>query len=323
MSIAEAPDPRLVHSLYRVGTKTQVVRIALRLDVFSPLANGPAGAQAVADACACSAAGITLLLEYLCRLGLLTNTDGQYALSPTAAAFFVPGRRSYVGGWVLEQTNPDLFQDVLHSCRTGAPFRRAVPWEQLAWLESYDASRIVDSRKLWEAAGVRPGQHQALRVLDLACGCAITTLSLAQSHPTVHVTCVDSPAVLAAAEDLAGRLGVQGRTAFVPGNVHEVELEPDSYDVVLLENATNFYTVQQNQALFGRTWRALTPGGVLVINVTMQPGDRDEHIGLYSFILWTFTGTEHYSFDEYRGWLKQASFSRVLHLGKLWLSAWK
>ena len=305
------------------GLKSQIIRIALLLDVFSPLANGPADAQTVAEASRCSVTGIDLLLNYLSSVGLLTKSDGIYELTPTSAAFLVPSELSYAGEWVLEQTDPEIFQEVLQSLRTGAPFKRHIPWEQLAWLESYDTSRIADSRLMWRAAGISPGQHAGLHVLDLACGCGIMSFVLAQADPTVRVTCVDSRQVLTVAEDLAGRLNIAEQVTFIQGDIHQFEPAEGSYDAVLLGNVTNFFTSDQNLDLFRRTWRALTPEGTLVINVTMAYGQINGHIGLYSLLLWALSGTEFYTFVDYHTWLKQAGFTRIDHLSKLWLAARK
>lgn len=95
---SHVPDPDLVYSLYTGGFKPQIVRIALLLDVFTPLVNGPVDAQAVAGACGCNVIGIGALLDYLSSLGLLKRGDNTYTLTPTAVAFLVPGQQSYAGG---------------------------------------------------------------------------------------------------------------------------------------------------------------------------------------------------------------------------------
>ena len=46
--MTDVPDPNAIYALYTPGFKPQVVRFALLLDVFSPLARGPLDAEAVA-----------------------------------------------------------------------------------------------------------------------------------------------------------------------------------------------------------------------------------------------------------------------------------
>jgi hypothetical protein len=48
-----------------INSKVQLVRIVLRLGVFSPLAAGPADAKTVARACSCTVKGMRALLEYV------------------------------------------------------------------------------------------------------------------------------------------------------------------------------------------------------------------------------------------------------------------
>jgi ubiquinone/menaquinone biosynthesis C-methylase UbiE len=319
------PNPELVRSLYTRGLKTQVLRMALLLDIFSPLAYGPVSAEFVAKKCDCSINGIKYLLNSLYTFDLLEVKNNLYQLSPTAEIFLVPGKPSYVGDWVLEQTNPAIFQDVLQSIQSGQPFSRAVPWHQLAWLESYDDSRITVSLNLWKAAGVQPESHSSLRILDLACGSSIVSFALARQYSHIHVTCVDHQEVLQVARDLAERFNIENQVHYVAGDLHSLEFGEQTYDIVLLGNVTNFFTEQQNIALFKNIYRCLKTRGLLVLDVTMK-GDskeRNEHLGLYSLILWTFSGTEYYSFEDYQNWLAALGFSQVNRLSKHWLSARK
>ena len=307
------PNPELVRSLYTRGLKTQVLRVALLLDIFSPLAYGPVSAEFVAKKCDCSINGIKYLLNSLYTFDLLEVKNDLYQLSPTTEIFLVPGKPSYVGDWVLEQTNPAIFQDVLLSIQSGQPFSRTVPWYQLAWLESYDDARITVSRNLWQAASVQPENYTSLRILDLACGSSIVSFALACQYSHIQVTCVDHPEVLQVARDLAERLNLKNQANYLAGDLHSLEFGAQEYDIVLLGNATNFFTKQQNIDLFQKIYRCLKSRGLLVIDVTMKGNskERNEHLGLYSLILWTFSGTEYYSFEDYLNWLNTQGFSQV------------
>ena len=320
-----SPNPQLVRSLYEQGLITQILRIGLLLDVFSPLEFGPVTAEAVAEKCNCSIDGIKYLLHCLYTFGLVEENDNKYHLTPTSATFLVPGKPSYVGDWILEQTNPAIFQDVLLSIQSGQPFSRAVPWHQLAWFESYDDARITVSLNLWKAAGVQPENYSSLRILDLACGSSIVSFALARQYSHIQVTCVDHPEVLQVARDLAERLNLKNQANYLAGDLHSLEFGAQEYDIVLLGNATNFFTKQQNIDLFQKIYRCLKSRGLLVIDVTMKGNskERNDHLGLYSLILWTFSGTEYYSFEDYQNWLAAQGFSQVNRLSKLWLSARK
>jgi hypothetical protein len=124
-----------------INTKVQLVRIALRLDVFSPLAAGATDAETVTRACSCTVKGMRALLEFLHSIHLLIKEGNTYALTLTAATFLVPGKSGYAGELLLMETDPQLWEGVLQALRSSQPVHPSVPWEQDAWLESYRAWR--------------------------------------------------------------------------------------------------------------------------------------------------------------------------------------
>lgn len=176
---------------------------------------------------------------------------------------------------------------------------------------------------MWRAAGIEPGQCPGLRVLDLACGCAIKSLVLTQSNPTVHVTCVDSAKVLEVACDLAERLQVLRQVTFLPGDMHSVDLGRECHDVALLGQITDYLTPKQNVGLFQRVYQSLSLGGILVIDVPMTTETPDEMASLITLLAWSISGGVAHSFAEYRNWLEEAGFKRAKQLGERWLSAIK
>jgi len=321
---ASDPNANLIYDAYGGIFRPQILRTALLLDVFSPLADGPAEAQVVARACGCaSVPGIQLLLDYLVSLQFVERRDDGYALTPTAAAFFVRGRRSYAGDWVLACTDPAYAGSMLDSLRTGEPSHYQVPWEQDAWLESCRPDRKDESLTMWRTAGIAPGQCAGLHVLDLACGCAIKSLSLAQADADVRVTCIDSAEVLAVARDLAGRLGVESRVTLRPGDLLSDDLGKDDYGAALLGQVSYYFTAEQNSSLFRRIHAALEPGGTLIVDAIMTGEQPSEWACLVGFVVHTISAGRTHAFDDYRAWLEGAGFGQVTQHSEKWLSAVK
>ena len=318
-----APDPDLVYSLYTGGFKVQLVRIALLLDVFSPLATGAADAQAIARRCGCEVTALTALLDYLCSLHLLDRQGNTYALTPTAATFLVPGRQSYAGGWVLADTDPDLWDGVLRAMRSGQPYPAKFPYEQDAWLESYRPSRVSQSLEMWKAVGIEARKHPGLRVLDLACGCAIKSFVLAQADSTVQVTCQDRAQVLEVARALGDRLGILSQVAFLPGDLLSMDLGKTAYDAALLGQITYSLTPTNNADVIRRVYEALAPGGTLVIDAIMASDPPSEQASLVNVLMRAVFGGAAYPFDQYRRWLEAAGFKQVTQHSEYWLSGIK
>ncbi|MEJ2211922.1 MAG: class I SAM-dependent methyltransferase [Anaerolineae bacterium] len=316
---APAPDPELIYRLYTGGFRPQVVRIALSLDVFSPLAAGPAGAGDVARACGCAEDGTRLLLDHLVTLALLAREGEQYCLTPTAATFLVPGEPAYAGDWILAHTDPALWDGVLAALRGQRPDPPPFPWQQDAWLQIHRSGGPEAALALWRAAGIQPEAGVPFRLLDVGCGAAIKSLALARAHPQVEVTCLDRPAVLGVARHLADRLGLASRASFLAADLEHAALEPEAYDAVLLGYVTDYLRPPQNLSLLRRVHAALRPGGRLVVDVPLAAPGRNEFAATSALLAWALAGTRPYAFEDYQAWLAQAGYTEVRQVGAGWI----
>lgn len=316
------PNPDLIYELYTDGFKSQLARIAVLLDVFSPLAESPADAQTVSHACRCDPIGIEALLDYLTSINILNFEGGKYSLTPTAKAFLVPKSETYAGDWVLMETDPDLWKGILQSLRSGKPRRRLLPNAQDAWLESYREFRMEESLKIWHAAGIEPEKYSELKVLDMASGCGIKSYVLALASQIVQITCVDSADVLNVAKALAERLKISSQVRFLPGDLHTIDLGSGKYDAVLLGQITYSLTEDENRRLFFRVYKSLISGGTLLIDAIMKT-DKPGQFSIVTLLMRTLSGGAAYSSSNYRKWLLEAGFSKVNELSEHWLSAVK
>jgi len=316
-------NPDLVYDLHWGIFKPQLIRLALQLDVFTPLAAGSTTAEQVAQSCHCDAFGIKSLLDYLCSLQVLECHGNNYALTPTADTFLVKDRKAYVGDLILHDTDRALFDNIEQSLRNGEPSSLAEHFDQDAWLESYRTWRIPESLEMWQAAGIKTTRQTSLRILDIACGCAIKSLVLAQASPNVRVTCLDTAHVLVVARDLAERMGVESQVVFEPANLLDADLGENQFDAVLTGQITHYLTEAQNNSLFQRIYSALSPNGVFVIDCPMATDEPAETTSFLSLVLWANSGGAAHSFEMYRAWLRESGFRQIEQLSERWVIAIK
>jgi len=323
MILNNSPEGDRIYDLYTGVYTPQIVRIALALDVFSPLDAGPAKAEVVARVCRCDQVGIRHLLNHLTSLKVLVKQGEEYSLSPEAAIFLVRGKKTYVGDLIMDFTGPTPWESVRETIRNGQPnsIEMESHFAQDAWIESYRSARLASSLEMWAKVGIMPEGVTHLRVLDIACGCAIKSLVLAQKSPNVEVTCLDTPLVLEVAHDLAERWGVSSQVRFFPNNLLIAELGEAQYDVCLLSQITHYLTPRQNSGLFDRIYKALIPGGMLVLDVPMETIQLDEWNSFFSLVLWASSNGRAYTFEEYRSWLSAAGFGSVHQLSERLLLA--
>ena len=306
-----APGAEYFYGLYENVFKPHLVRIAILLDVFTPLSEGWLDAKGLGAAVGSSAEGAERLADYLVAIGLLGKSQQHYSLTPSAQKFMVRTSKAYAGDLVLGFTGPDFWERVMRSLQSGQPTCLIERFDQDAWVESYRTSRIASSLNMWKAAGIAPTKHAEVRILDLACGCGIKSLCLAQDDPLVRVVCVDQPEVLAVARDLAERMGIADRVELIPGNLLCLGLGEGIYEACLAGQITHYLTEEQNRDLFRRVNAALVQGGRFLIDVPMGGSETDETAAFLSLVLWANSGGTAYSYEAYQGLLRESGFSGV------------
>jgi hypothetical protein len=315
------PDPDLLYRLYS-DHHAQSLRLGLMLDVFTPLENGGASAQTVAEACGCDPAGMAALLDLLACLGVIRRDGPTFRPTPTSSMFLVPGKRSFAGRYLLAESGASLWDGISQALRSGQPSHLAFPWAQDAWLESYRASRPEESRAMWRAAGLAPGSRPGLRVVDLACGCSIKSLVLVETDPSVQLTCIDSRDVLEVAGDLARRMGLLDQVTFVEGGL-DFELPPQAFDAALLGQVTYYLDPDRMRRLAERLHAALDHGGQLLVDAVRADDPPSEWASYVTLVTWGVSGGSAHTFEAYQQWLTQAGFSDVGRLSERWLVARK
>jgi SAM-dependent methyltransferase len=295
----------------------------LQLDVFTPFAAGSTTAEQIAQSCHCDTFGMKSLLDYLCSLQVLECHHSIYTLTPTAATFLVKGRKTYVGDMILHYTDKALFDNIQQSLRSGQPSPLGEDFVQDAWLESHLPWRIPKSLEMWQAAGIKTGRQERLQILDIACGCAIKSLALAQASPNVQVTCLDTADVLVVARDLTDRMGVESQVVLKPANLLDADFGENQFDAALSGQITHYLTKAQNASLFQRIYSALSPNGVLVIDCPMATNEPSETTSFLTLVVWANSGGAAHSFEMYRGWLSDSGFRQIRQLSERWVVAIK
>lgn len=327
LEVEERPTPDQIYELVEGGWKAHILKTAINLDVFSTIAEGLHTVEKIAASKGWKARPTRLLLDSLCPLGLLTKKSGNYLLTPVSEAFLVSSSETYGGGYVLTTLATDTWQQLSKAVRTG---KRQIPhihavWEQDAALESVRTPRIAQSLEMWRTIGIDPDTKQDIKVLDMASGCGIKSYVLAQRNPNAKITCVDWAGVLQVAEKLADKWGILKQVNFRAGDLMTMDLGDSEYDVVLLGQITYYWSPDQNIFVLGKVYRALAPGGLVVIHAPMADEERCSSESLmFAVVMFLFSEKgDIYTFSECKAMLEEAGFSQITKHSNSLISARK
>jgi predicted nicotinamide N-methyase len=310
-------SPALFFDTINAYQRTEALRAALDLDLFTHIANGHKNAAQIADACKASPRGVRILADYLTILGFLQKHDDRYELTPDSSAFLTRISPAFLGGTLEFLLAPDLksgFQHLAEAVRRGGTAISddgTVSHDNPIWvafaramgpLMQLPAELLVD----------RVGEDRPLRVLDVAAGHGLFGITIAQSFAEAHVTALDWPNVLAVARENAAKAGVAERLTLLPGSAFDTDWG-GPYDVVLLTNFFHHFDLPTCGKLAAKAYAALASGGRAITLEFIPNPDRVTPPPTATFALTMLASTargDAYTFAEYEKLFADAGFVR-------------
>jgi len=327
------PNPDQIYELAYIGWRAHILKTAIQLDVFTAIANGLRTVEKIASAKNWAIRPTRLLLDSLCPLGFLSKKDSEYLLTPTSETFLVRNRETYAGGSLGYFLSCNTWQQLSEAIRTG---QQKLPdacssefstfWVQDANIEALRTPRIAESLEMWRTVGIDPDAKQGIRVLDLASGCGIKSLVLAQHNPDTAITCVDWAGVLEVAKRLADKWGILKQVNLRAGDLTTMDYGDSEFDAVLLGQITQLWSTDQNKSVLRKVCRALKPGGLVVIHAPIADEERCKSealiLAVVLFALYSGKG-DFYTFSEYKAMLEDVGFSEITRHSESLISARK
>ena len=315
----QQPSPALFFGTIGAYQRTEALRAAVELDLFSHIAAGKQTADAIAEACQAAPRGIRILADSLTIFGFLRKQGARYELTEDSRVFLDRKSPAYVGGAVSFMLAPDMRQSFLHltdAVRRGGTAisdEGTVSHDNPIWVEFARAMAPLMHMPAQLLEGLVGGDPaKPLRVLDVAAGHGLFGITIAQRHPHAHVTALDWPNVLTVAQENAQRAGVADRHTLLPGSAFEVDWG-GPYDVVLLTNFLHHFDVPTCEQLAARSLTALAPGGrAFTLDFIPEP-DRisPPEVAAFALVMLATTARgDAYTFEEYRAMFDKAGFAR-------------
>lgn len=307
--------PQRLQQLHFSSAIERVLAVSLQFDVYSHIAAGKKTAAEIAQAAGASERGMRVLLDAAVGLELLRKEQGHYELTAEAARYLVRDRPDYVGEFFASDTLRNLWAGLADAVRSGQPVHSVSPQDAAEeFFPQLVGALDVINRPLAQRLATHllsSDQPVPRRVLDVGCGSAVWSLTLAQADPQIRLTLPDWPRVLERTRTYVARAGLSDRVQFFPGDLLTVPLGERTFDLALLGNVAHGLSEPELQRLFARLQAALDSGGRLAI-IDMIPND--ERTGplfplLFALLMLVQTdagGT--YTLAEYRAWLEATGF---------------
>lgn len=314
----QQPSPLLFFQTVNAYQRSEALKAAIELEVFTAIAEGKATVTEMARRCEASERGVRILCDYLCTMGFLGKDGVRYSLTQDSAVFLDKHSPAYLGGITEFMLAPELtqgFNDLAGAVRKGGtviPDDGSVGHENPIWVKFARAMGAMMAMPAQLIAQlIDEKADQKLRILDIAAGHGLFGLAFATRNPHVEIVALDWPGVLEVAKENAERAGASDRYRTLAGSAFDVEFG-SGYDLVLLTNFLHHFDPPTCEILLRKVHAALADGGRAVTLEFVPNDDRispPEAAGFALVMLGSTPSGDAYTFAELERMATGAGFS--------------
>jgi SAM-dependent methyltransferase len=318
-SVGAQPDPTLIWETMNGYQRTQALRAAIELDVFTAIGEGAQTADLLAKRCGASVRGLRILCDYLTIIGFLNKNDLKYGLTPTSAVFLDRRSPACMASAVRFINSPKLmsgFSNLADTVRNGGtvlPHGGVVEEELDEWVTFAESMiPIVAPAAAFLAEIASRNDHRPVRVLDIAAGHGMFGIAVGQNVPQAEITAQDWPNVLRVAQANAVQAGIGDRYRLLPGDAFAVDFGT-GYDLALVTNFLHHFDTATCVSLLKKLHSALNPRGRVLTLDFVPNADRITPPVAASFSLMMLGATpagDAYTMEEYERMFGEAGFAR-------------
>ncbi|HYX28279.1 MAG TPA: methyltransferase [Pyrinomonadaceae bacterium] len=311
------PTPALIFDTFNGYQRTQALKTAIELELFTAIGEGNTSVKAIAERCGASERGTRILCDFLTIIGFLTKRGNDYSLTLDSATFLDKRSPAYMGtisNFIVSSYITEPFERLTETVRSGGyADDRAFEPNHPMWVEfarSMQPMMALPSQLL--AQLVDPAKDKKLRVLDIAAGHGLYGIAFAKQNSQAEVTAVDWPKVLEVAKQNAQAAGVSDRYQMNPGSAFDVDYGT-GYDIVLLTNFLHHFDKETCEKLLRKVFAALADGGRAVALEFVPNDDRVSPPQAAWFAMQMLGGTprgDAYTYADFEQMFKRAGFAR-------------
>jgi ubiquinone/menaquinone biosynthesis C-methylase UbiE len=318
-SAAQQPSPQLFFQTVNAHQRTEALKAAIELEVFTAIAEGNATAAQIAQRCQTAERGMRILCDFLTTMEMLTKQGDSYALTLDSAVFLDKRSPAYVGGAIEFMCSPmltDAAKNMTEAVRKGGTAmdgEGTVSAENPVWVKfARGMAPMMSLPAQMIAKLVDPSADRKLKILDIAAGHGMFGIAFAAQNRQAEITALDWKSVLEVAKENAQNASVSDRYRTIEGNAFDVDFGA-GYDIVLLTNFLHHFDPATNETLLRKVRAALADGGRAVTLEFVPNEDRVTPPDAARFSMQMLIGTpsgDAYTFPELERMFANAGFSR-------------
>lgn len=290
---------------------------AVQLNLFDTVNAHPLTEDEIRDRLGLHGRGLADFLRLLVALDLLESDGERYTNSPSARRHLVQGESGYVGGFLrrTDQNRYPLWGRLADALRTGKPqydgdFQQVLSTPAMLehFVQMMDGLTQVLAPQLVEAYD----WSNARSMVDIG-GCRGNVAGhVVRANPGLTAHVFDMPQIEPFFTRHIEQMGLTGRLSFHGGDFFVDDLP--SGDVVVMGHVLHNWDESQRKRLVEKAYRAVSPGGTLLVYDRMLDGHSaspTENLVISLDMLLVSEGGAEYTSEELRAHAESAGFASV------------
>lgn len=294
--------------------KSRVILTAAELNFFTRLDEKPCSARELALEKGLDARATTRVLDCLVTFGLLEKQDGIY--KPTEnGAFYSSLHPQTVLPMLLHMNRLwDTWSNLTEVVKEGVHPELAPGMlrDDDSWKSFIGAMHVV-GRELAQKIAGDFDLSRFKRLLDIGGASGSYTIAFLRRNTVMTAVLFDLGNVIPMARERLLKEGIENRVDLVAGDFYEDEL-PKGCDLALLSAIIHQNSPERNLDLYTKIFRALEPGGTLLIRDHIMDESRTKPPAGAMFainMLVNTRGGDTYTFKEVKEGLERAGFTNA------------
>lgn len=303
-------NPEIILGLARNFMECRILLTGAELNLFSHLSPAPLSTEEIADRIGADLRALTILLDALAAMGLLTKQEGKYRCVPSVSPLLSADGRGSVLPMVMHAAHLWQRWSGLTALVAG---EKASTTSQEAWMRAFIQAMDVIATPLAPQVVARVDPGGARRLLDVGGASGTYTAAFLRATPEMRATLFDRPEVVDMARERLGEAGLLDRVSLVAGDFDRDPL-PAGHDLAFISAIIHQNSPAQNVDLFRKVFASLDPGGRIVVRDHILKPDRTAPKSGVLFavnMLIATPGGNSYTCEEISDALTAAGFTRV------------
>ncbi len=303
-----------VMAVARAFMRSRIILTAAELDLFTVIDGSPMSAEKIAGKYGLDQRALARLMDCLVTFGLLDKSADVYSLANEGALFSSKHPQSGLPMLLHMSRLWESWSDLTEIVKKGADSERTPPKQMdMDSRRAFIGAMHVIGKNLSEeiAGSLDLGGYRKL--LDIGGGSGTYTIAFLKNNPQLKAILFDLKDVIEMARERLSSEGFLDRAELIPGDFYADEL-PKGCDLALLSAIIHQNSRAQNVELFRKAYRALNPGGMLLIRDHIMNEARTWPLEGAMFainMLANTLGGDTYTFLEVEQDLKEAGFENI------------